>query len=125
MDNLPVLIIVLGGAAAVLIGLLYRSAGKLPEEAGRTPLFEQRCAGSLGPWFYKLPFIRLSVYEDFLVVANFKAHLLRKSDVTQMAQDRAFLQNQLVITHTNPAVPAKIRLYVDRPQALNGWGNSP
>ncbi|MBX7060016.1 MAG: hypothetical protein K1X75_18285 [Leptospirales bacterium] len=108
--------------ATIFGRLFYNSTQRRIEERALQPIFEARCAGQVGAIFYRGPFIRFSVYPDFLIVAVGKAHLLRRASIRRIYIERRFWQKQLVIEHLAPEVPEKIRLLMARPAALEGWG---
>jgi len=88
-----------------------RTKKRAAEEEGKTPIFEARCGGQVGIWFYKGPFIRVSVYPEFLVVAGKEPWTFATGSFTIEAKNRIVGKSYRLI-HKNANAPEKIELWL-------------
>jgi hypothetical protein len=88
--------------------LLIRSAMKLDIEKGRTPVYHERCGGRFGMpasgetglfshGFFTFPFVRLSMYEDFVVISYSVQIVLAYSEI-----DNVEVREGLHLHHHTP-----------------------
>ncbi len=94
---------------AVPIGILgsifIRSRRRHPDEEGLEPIWEGRSGGRIGWLNYKGPFIRLAVYEDFIVVGAFSLYRIDREDLVSVEVVRFFLMQRVKIeSRTAPTV---------------------
>lgn len=94
------------------IVLIKRMNSKLPEEANLKPIYQEICGGTFD--FVKLtyPLVRLSVYDDFLVISHFSKILLYWKDIKSIAIvsgiQSGFFARGLKIEHNKLGIPKSI-----------------
>lgn len=99
-------------AVILLMTYIYFQADrKHPSETGKTPRISFRCAGIIGWVSYKGPFIRVSLYEDFIIISYRKIILLKFSEMS-IKKEKFLFNKVLRIEHGNPEYPEKIQLFV-------------
>ena len=106
---LPLLIlpVVIG----IFVWLFIRKGKRHPRETGRSARFETSCAGIIGWVTYRGPFIRLSVYDDFLVVACSAPYLLEFSEIERVEAVRFGFVKGFRIHHHNLRYPERIEVW--------------
>ena len=87
--------VLVGGA---LFAPMFLSRRRATEEHGCVPLFETTCSGSFG-WLIRtnLQSIRLSVYNDFLVIAYFSPTVIPFSDIRNAEVLNILLGHRLLL----------------------------
>ena len=103
-----------GALVVVFVTAARASNRKAPEESGLTPIFTDRCGGRVGYIAYTGPFVRVAIYESFLVVAARKPIVLRRVDIERIAFERerrsGVLGKTVNIHHRSDAVRSPICL---------------
>jgi len=73
-------------------------------EKGLTRIYtDQRCGGQLGPggtMVFSLPFVRVSVYEDFVVISTLFKIVLEISEIEKMVESR-WSNTSMKLFHSN------------------------
>jgi hypothetical protein len=97
-----------------ILYFIFLRANKLhPLEYGKTPVYSVRCSGILKGIHYKGNLIRVSVYEDFLVIGYIHQILIfRFHEVSLKKEDYQFIYNSILIQHNHPNYPKDIRLFL-------------
>ena len=108
-----IIFIVPFGFAIVIAVFIIALRGKKklhPLEKGRTPLFaDNSCGGWIGAVRSTYPFVRVSIYEDFLVVGMLRGPiLLRYDEIVSAVVEKVYFTRGLVITHRNGEAPSRI-----------------
>ena len=101
---LPILIpcIVFSVFAYVYIGGKIRH----PLESGLYPIFEEQVGGRFNQFNLTVPFVRHSIYEEFVVIAyGSKKHVLQFSEITKVTYTRYVLSKCLIYRHSNAGIP--------------------
>lgn len=97
------LIIVLGtfGIVFSLFTLVYILSGKKTDkEKGLTPIYTERCGGRFGFVQATFPFVRISLYENFLVIRSYGKLTIEYARIKEL-RDVGFLGMGLEIITTN------------------------
>ncbi len=69
----------------VILGyILISSRRQSGSESNLTPIHKEICGARIGAWNYTIPFVRLSVYDDFLVVSYSKKIVLKFNEITKI-----------------------------------------
>jgi len=97
-------------AVGILLLIWQRSKSYLEIEQGKTALLTVRCAGTIGLTRYRGPFIRLSLYQEFLVIRSLKSIVLYYYEISHVKDSQSLLDKSLHIYHTNQEHPKTIRL---------------
>lgn len=99
---LPILFIMLIGC-----GFAYCYIGgkiRAPIEAGLKPIFEEQAGGRFDEFNLTVPFVRHSIYEEFVVISygNTK-YILNFSEITKVTYTKYVLSKCLIYRHNNRA----------------------
>ncbi len=97
----------------VFIFILRQKKRPHPLESGRSPLYEDNsCGGLIGAVRSTMPFVRVSVYEDFLVVGSARGSiLLRYDEISGVAVERVYFTKGVVIRHRRADAPERIVIW--------------
>lgn len=80
-------------------------------EIGQTPLYKGTCSAIIGGLRYTGPFIRIGIYEEFVVISYKKKIVLYYSDIDDIGEKPySLMYKGLGITHHNPDAPKRIVL---------------
>jgi len=120
-------IIILPSVIIILGRLFLLSKKRLPEELGLTPLHTEACSGIIGMLSMRGPFIRVSIYREFLVISWSKKLLLRWSDIEDIRTRQWWLNCVIDIVVRPPTWNKKIVLIsMNRAKLLStlvsAWG---
>lgn len=96
---LPLTIFIIG--IGFFIGIIIYSRVKADQEEGLIPIYSNQCGGQFGLFRATFPFVRLTLYDDFLVIKYFPKTLIIKYDNIRIMSPNGFLGNGLEITSKN------------------------
>lgn len=99
-------------ATGAMVWIYLRKDRKHLAEAGKTPVFSESCAGIIGWITYRGPFIRVAVYDDFLVVSCDKPYALKFSEITQLEPCTFLYKKGFRIRHENPTYPKRLEVWI-------------
>lgn len=95
----------------IIFGLLYKKRNQLLDmEQGLTPIHKENCGGKFNYSNFSSPFVRLALYNDFMVIAYFKQILLNYHEIEKVEYKNQLGQKYLRIYHTKIDAPKKILL---------------
>jgi hypothetical protein len=96
---LPVFLIlfVLVGGSFTLIMIL--SSRKTNIEKGLTPIYTERCGGLFDIMNYTYPFVRLTLYDDFLVISCLTKRIVKYKNIKQIEKTGVFRGGIQIITY--------------------------
>lgn len=94
-----------GGGVFILVLVIFVviilvSIRKNDKEKGLTPIYSERCGGQFGFVNATFPFVRLSLYSDFLVVSCYGKIIIEYARIREL-RDIGFLGTGLEIVTTN------------------------
>ena len=93
-------------------GLVYALGGRrLAEERGQRPSHEARCGGRIGRRHYPNPFLRVAVYDRFVVIAGPRCYQLSRAAIDK-------------VEVAGPRTPLTVRIHhhaADVPEQLEVW----
>ncbi|MBU0597184.1 hypothetical protein KJ641_02575 [Patescibacteria group bacterium] len=96
----------------LVFGLFYKIRNnRLPEEAGMTPIHQEFCGGNFNYTNLSRPFVRLTIYNDFLVISYFKQILLNYHEIEKVELKNKVGKKGLKIYHNKIGVPKNITLW--------------
>jgi hypothetical protein len=79
---MSVMLVVITVGTLEYIWVFQKSRQRVPAEQGKTPLYSVTGSGRIGAHAYSWPFLRVTLYEDFLVMAGcFGVAVLRYGDL--------------------------------------------
>ncbi len=107
----PILILLTVGS--VFLWMFRRKDRLHVSEAGKKPLFTESCAGVIGWLTYKGPFIRLAVYDDFVVVSCDKQYYLPLGNITRIARHSFLFTKGYRLYHNKADCPERIELWMN------------
>lgn len=112
-----VLLIIVSIIPIVLLIIFLQNSFKirdslLDEERELNPIFKEYCWGTIGLARYKGPWIRLNLYDSFMVIGTAISHyLIKYNDIVALKTEMDFLHSSgLSIVSKNKDVP-KILIY--------------
>ncbi|MCE9598861.1 MAG: hypothetical protein K8S54_12920 [Spirochaetia bacterium] len=98
------------------IWIFVRTGKKHPAEEGKTPKFSCVGAGQIGWIWYRGPFIRTAIYDDFMVVCCAKPYHLPFFEIISVEKKKLFFRNIFKINHRSSQCPASIQLFWPKPE---------
>ena len=75
-------------------------------------LLEARCGGRFDGWNYSFPFVRLAVYDKFLVIASSRTYLLDYSEIEKVETVSGLFSKGLQVHHKRNDLPTKVILWL-------------
>jgi hypothetical protein len=99
------------GVPLMLLTGVIMARQRLAVERGLRPLFQQTSGGQVGWISYRGPFIRLTLYEEFLVIRCWQAIVLRYDQIERVEVTKwlGLITEGVRIVHHGTA-PGRIRL---------------
>lgn len=121
--NIDLIFTMLGLATLVVVPtvLLYWylvENTKLPEEKGLTPIYQEVGGGRFDGVNYTLPFVRISIYDRFLVVSYSRKILLNWNDIKEATLEKHLISTGIRILHNRSDIPKLIILWSKKPEKL-------
>ena len=111
-DFLPQLpFIILPLVVGILFWIYLKADKKHPEEENKTPELSFKCGGVIGWTQYKGPFVRVSVYSDFLIIAHRKIILFKFNEFT-LKEGLFLFTKSITFKHEKSDYPEKIELFI-------------
>ena len=131
-EDVPTLMIVCATILAAMFLLAFLASRvnwpfkPTATEAGHRPAYTARVGAVLGSTFLSTPFVRVSTYDDFVVIAPILlgTYVLRRSDGVRVEREEQkvpwfpMTQVSLILLHDVPRVPAMLRLLPRDARAL-------
>ena len=93
------------GLITIFVLLLIKRSTKMEIEKGLIPLFTAKCGGQFGGFSFSPPFVRLALYDDFLVISYAEKIVLRYEKIESMTLSKVLLYTLLEIHHRDTAPP--------------------
>ncbi len=94
---------------AILLFMYALSRCKLPIEKDKIPVLKITCAGSYGAITFSIPFVRLYIYEDFVVFAyGFRRFLLKFKEIDSISYENNIFQKCLIFYIKKKSLPQKV-----------------
>jgi len=99
--------------------LVYALAGRrLGVERGEHPLYEARCGGRIGNHSHRIPFLRIAVYESFVVLAGRRRYHLPVEAIERVAVVGTRTPRTVQIHHHATGVPQPLEVWVEEVEPL-------
>ena len=99
--------------AALMVYIIfnvYHQFSKLPQEEGKTPLYERKFCWGGTHFLEKVSYTRLAIYDSFVVIANMRPFIIPKTAITQVSAKTGF-PNSLTILYELPHRSSPCTLY--------------
>jgi hypothetical protein len=99
---------------AVFVPMLYRLWQRRVRDAledGRDPLYEEVCGGAFGKSRRSSPFVRVALYEDFLVIAYSRRIVLRYDEIEHVHLDGTRAPRAVRLHHHRRDLPEGIAIW--------------
>jgi hypothetical protein len=97
---------------ALFVWFFMRKDRRHPLENNLTPAFKTTCGGIIGWMTYRGPFIRVAVYDNFLVVSCGKPYLLKFPEITELEPCTFAFAKGFRIKHANSDYPKRLEIWV-------------
>ena len=108
-DLLPYFVLIFFSLFFAFFIVAYRKSKiRLIEELDSVPKYHEQCGGRFDFFNWTIPFVRISVYDDFAAILcwNFKI-ILKKGDVQRLVEKGLF-SSGVQIMHNRNDIPQKI-----------------
>ncbi len=100
-------------------GLVYAFAGRhLPEERGARPRYEARCGGRIGRHRHPIPFLRIAVYDHFVVLAGRRRYLLSMEAIERVEVAGTRTPRTVRLHHHAAALPKRLEVWAEEVEPL-------
>lgn len=97
----------------------YGSEQKLPEEEGLVALFDEQAGGRFDDFNLSMPFVRHTVYENFIVVAyGSTRYKLELKDIEKVSFKKGVISNGVRYHHKVNSVPSSCILWSRAPESV-------
>jgi hypothetical protein len=99
---------------AVFLPFAYRIRQREVRDArenGREPLHQEVCGGAFGKVRRSSPFVRVALYDDFLVIAYSRRIALRYAEIAHVHLDGERVPRAVCLQHHRGDLPAEIALW--------------
>ncbi len=107
---LPILVLV---AVIAIFGWLFKRKDRLhAAEAGKRPAFTESCAGVISWVTFKGPFIRVAVYDSFIVVSCDRQYYLPFSQIMRIEPCSFLFTKGYRIHHNIAEYPKRIEVWL-------------
>ncbi|MDX1961321.1 MAG: hypothetical protein SFU98_22320 [Leptospiraceae bacterium] len=116
----PIVIILFLILGFVLFSMSKKAEKKLPLEEGKSELFSEKYGGVVGLIKYSGPYIRVTLYDEFMVIKCNDDIVLKYSEITDFKESAFLFTPSVVIEHNNKSASGKIELFLkDIPKFLS------
>lgn len=103
---MPVLIVI--GVAGLLSYFYFGGKAKAPEEFGLTPIFEEQAGGRFDCFNLTVPFVRHSIYDDFIVISyGKKKYILKYAEINEVSNRKYSFSKGLTYHHNKIGIPSQ------------------
>lgn len=102
----------------VLLYWYFVKNTKLSEEKGLTPVYQEVGGGRFDGVNYTLPFVRISIYDRFLVISYSRKILLTWNDISEVTLEEHLISTGIRILHNRSDIPKLIILWSKKPERL-------
>jgi hypothetical protein len=117
--SIPIFFIIL--VVSTLLLLVVGGGRRLDIEKNKTPLHTQTSGGRIGWVRYRGPFVRLSIYDEFIVIRySWKSIVLRYDEIERVEIGKwlGVLSDSVQIVHHKPDAPAYIKIGTSSPERV-------
>lgn len=90
----------------------------LDEEKGVHTIYTERCGGCFDGFNFTIPFVRLSIYNDFIVISYSDKILLKFKEIDEVKVKRRFIMAGVHIYHHKNGIPKDIILWSFNPNKI-------
>lgn len=112
-------IVVFIAVVDVLAFFYYGSERKLPEEEGLVALFDEQAGGRFDDFNLSMPFVRHTVYEEFIVVAyGSTRYKLELKDIEKVSFKKGVISNGVRYHHKVNSVPSSCIVWSRAPESV-------
>ncbi len=111
-------ILITGLGVTILFRFGRASEMRAPEEIGLSPVYSDRGGGTFGLRRVSAPFVRVSVYPAFIVIAHCRTYVLPALAVRDASLVRALIGRRVRLVHGSSALPSPLTLWSRTPEAL-------
>jgi hypothetical protein len=104
---------------SVFAYIYFGGRRRTDEERGLRPVYTEQCGGRFDGWGLTTPFVRLAIYDHFLVVAyGSTRHLLWSGDIKGVSMKWYPLSKSLQINHSRTDLPQSFVIRSRRPENI-------
>jgi len=99
---------------AAVVALVYRVRQRGVRDAledGREPLYQEVCGGAFGKVRRSSPFVRIALYDEFLVIGYSRRLILRYDEIESLSVDGARSPRAVRLHHDRHDLPAEVAIW--------------
>ncbi len=113
----PFVLLFMGTIVGLLLLIVLQARRRVPEEAGKTPIYSTIGGGRIGWLNYRGPFISLRLYEDFLVIRALQTIVLPYAEIESVEVKKwlGMTPDRIQIAHRSLHAPETIIVGVSNP----------
>lgn len=113
----PLLIIVI---VLITFSYLYIGSKKLiSQEKGKVPIYQEQCGGRFDALNLTIPFVRFTMYDDFIVAAyGKKRHIIKFDEIEKIEIKNYILSKGIKIIRKNKKTPYQIIIWSRKPHSI-------
>jgi hypothetical protein len=103
--------------ALVFVYMAFLCIRKDPTEEGIKPIFQEQCGGIFDFFYLTAPFVRLAIYDNFIVIAYCKKRItLNYCDINKVSIKRYVIFKGITIEHSHKDISRRITIWSFSPK---------
>ncbi|MFA4830836.1 MAG: hypothetical protein WC862_01010 [Patescibacteria group bacterium] len=104
----------------IVFVLLFKKRNQLLDlERGMVPIHKENCGGKFNYTNFSRPFVRLALYNDFMIISYFKQILLNYHEIEKVEYKNQWGQKYIQIFHRKADAPKKILLITKNAEQIS------
>lgn len=96
---------------ALFIYFFKKRNSKLDIENNKIPLYSENCGGRFGLINFSIPFVRLTIYDKFIIISHIKKIVLNYNEIINIEIKRNIISKGLFINHNRNDIPQTIIIW--------------
>lgn len=99
-------------AILCLFGYFIKKRNTILEpERNLKPIYTENCGARFGGLNLTIPFVRLAIYDDFLVLSCLKPVLMKFDEIDRVELKRQLFFKGIFLRHHNKEIPSKVVIW--------------
>lgn len=112
VTDVAIALMILPWVAAAFLFFRIRQRGVQDAlEDGRKPLYQEVCGGAFGRVHRSSPFVRIALYDEFLVIGYSRRLVLRYDEIESLSVDGARSPRAVRLHHHRHDLPAEVVIW--------------
>lgn len=120
-DFNTLVLVVIGWLLLIISGLGYiflRSRKLTQQEKVENLIYRETCGAKVNNLNLTWPFVRLAIYNDFIMISYFKKILLNINDIIEIKKVRNIISEGLQLIHNSKDLPKSITIWSLNPNEV-------